>query len=388
MIDSLQTRCDELSRTLDEQAALRRVATLVARGISPATLFCEVTAETGVLLGAEKIAVVRFEQDRSVTVAGAWEKPDAERIALPLGSRWPAEEDGVASRVQRTGKPARVASYRCSAGAESDWARAHGICSSTGIPIVADEQLWGGLVSFSARAADDPEGTEDLLDAFTELVALAIANSASRARLAASRTRAIALADETRRRIERELHAGAQQRLISMALELRAAESRVPPELHSHVEQWSRTAQGLIDAAEELRKMSANLHPAILDRAGLAPAVRAVTRRAGVPVKLSMHVHGRLPQRVEVAAYYVVSEALANAAKYARASVIEVGMRVVNDDLRLHVRDDGVGGADAARGSGLIALRDRVEAADGQIEIASPPGEGTSLLVTIPLTSD
>jgi signal transduction histidine kinase len=207
----------------------------------------------------------------------------------------------------------------------------------------------------------------------------------SRAQLAASRARVVAAADETRRRIERDLHDGTQQRLISLALELRAAQARVPAEQQDLVQQWSRTAQGLADAVEELRVISQGLHPAILERAGLGPALRALARRAALPVELSVGLSGRLPERVEVAAYYVVSESLANAAKHARASIVKVDIRVADQELRLLVRDDGAGGADPSGGSGLIGLSDRVEAVGGSIEITSPHGGGTSLLVTIPV---
>jgi len=207
----------------------------------------------------------------------------------------------------------------------------------------------------------------------------------NRAQLAASRARVVAAADDTRRRIERDLHDGTQQRLISLALELRAAEARVPPEQRHLTEQWSRTVQGLGEVAGELREISRGLHPAILEKGGLGQALRAVGRRSGLPVDVSVRVSGRLPERVEVAAYYVVSEALTNAAKYARASQVRVDVTVTGGALRLLVQDDGIGGADPSRGSGLIGLSDRVEAAGGRIEITSPPGEGTSLLVTIPV---
>jgi signal transduction histidine kinase len=207
----------------------------------------------------------------------------------------------------------------------------------------------------------------------------------SRDDLAASRARVVAAADETRRRIERDLHDGTQQRLISLALDLRAAQARVPPEQQDLVQQWSRTAQGLADAVEELREISRGLHPAVLERGGLGPALRALARRAALPVKLSVRVSGRLQERVEVAAYYVVSEALTNAAKHARASVVQVDIGVADQELRLLVRDDGAGGADPSRGSGLIGLSDRVEAVGGRVEITSPPGGGTSLLATIPV---
>jgi signal transduction histidine kinase len=385
MADSLETSRDELRRVAGEQAALRRVATLVARGVSPPRVFGAVAGETGRVLGAETTAVARFEPDGAATVAGAWDKPGARGLTLPLGSRWPGQRDSVAGRVWRTGEPARLSGYDDAGGAASAWAREHGIRSAVGSPVIVEGRLWGVIMAFYGTSAPQPDETEERLLAFTELVAMAVANTESRAQLAASRARVVAAADETRRRIERDLHDGIQQRLISLALELRAAEARVPPEQQDLVEQWSRTAQGLTGIVEELREISRGLHPAILEQGGLGPALRALTRRAGLPVELSVRVRDRLPEHAEAAAYYLVSEALANAAKHARASVVEVDAGVADGVLRLLIRDDGVGGADPSRGSGLIGLSDRVEAVGGRIEITSPPGGGTSLLVTIPL---
>jgi len=385
MADSLETSRDELARVAEEQAALRRVATLVARGISPPEVFGTVAAETGHVLGAATTAVVRFERPGIATVAGSWDKPGTQGLALLVASRWPAEEDTVAGRVQRTGEPARVSSYGGAVGAGSAWAGAHGIQSSVGCPIVVEGRLWGAIIAFSATAAPHPDDTEEHLLAFTELVGMAVANTESRAQLAASRARVVAAADETRRRIERDLHDGTQQRLISLALELRAAEAKLPPQQAKLVEQWNRTARGLNDVVEELREISRGLHPGVLEKGGLGPALRTLARRAGMRVNLNVRVRGRLPQRIEVAVYYVVSEALANAAKHARASAVEVDLGVTDGVLRLLVRDDGVGGADASRGSGIIGLSDRVEAVGGTIEVTSPPAGGTALQVTIPV---
>ena len=384
MTDSLETSRDELRRVAEEQAALRRVATLVARAVSPPEVFSAVAGETGRLLGAVSTAVAEFEPDGTVTVVGSWDKPGASGVAPPLGSRWPTEEGTVAGQVQRTGQPARISGDE-GGGAAAARARERGIRSSVGSPVVVEGRLWGVIIASWATAAPSQDDTEMRLLAFTELVAMAVANTESRAQLAASRARIVAAADETRRRIERDLHDGTQQRLISLALELRAAQARVPPEQQNLVEQWSRTAQGLTDVMEELREISRGLHPAILERGGLGPALRALARRAGVRVEVNVRVSGRLPERVEVAAYYVVSEALANAVKHARASVLEVDVGVTDEILRLLVRDDGVGGADTSRGSGLIGLIDRVEAVGGRIDLTSPSGGGTTLLVTIPL---
>lgn len=211
----------------------------------------------------------------------------------------------------------------------------------------------------------------------------------SRADLAASRVRIVASSDQTRRRIERDLHDGTQQRLVSLGLELRAAELTVPPELADVKQQMSQVAEGLDGALDDLREISRGIHPAILSEGGLEPAIKALARRSPVPVELELRTEARLPERIEVAAYYVVSEALANAAKHARASVVRVMLDAADDDvLHLTVRDDGIGGADLAYGSGLIGLIDRVEALGGTVAITSPSGEGTTVMIQLPLGRD
>jgi signal transduction histidine kinase len=385
MAGSLQTNSDELRRIVEEQMALRRVATLVARGVPPPEIFGAVAAETGRALGADCTAVARFEADDTATVVGSWARPGALEIAPPLGSGWFLDIGGVMEQMWRTGRPVRVPDYESIGGSASRRIRQLGIRSGVSSPITMEDHLWGAIMAFSGEAEPNPEGTEERLLAFTELVAMAVANTESRAELAASRARVVAAADETRRRIERDLHDGTQQRLISLGLELRVAAARVPADNRGLARQLSRTAQGLAEVVVELREISRGLHPAILERGGLGPALRALARRAGVPVELRQAVGGRLPERVEVAAYYVVSEALTNAAKHAHASVVEIDIGVTDQILRLQVRDDGAGGADQSRGSGLVGLSDRVEAAGGRIEITSPPGGGTTLLVTIPV---
>ena len=207
----------------------------------------------------------------------------------------------------------------------------------------------------------------------------------SRAELTASRARVVAAADETRRRLERDLHDGAQQRLVSLSLDLRAAEASVPAGLGDLKDHLAHVAKGLTDAVDDLREISRGLHPAVLSRGGLGPALKTLARRSAVPVRLQIGTDRRLPDGVEAAAYYVVSEALTNAAKHARASVVAVDLEVDDTFLRLDIRDDGVGGADPALGSGLVGLKDRVEALGGTIEVTSPAGGGTSLAVKLPV---
>jgi signal transduction histidine kinase len=232
-----------------------------------------------------------------------------------------------------------------------------------------------------------PLDTEERLENFTELVATAIANADSKSKLAASRMRIVAAADEARRRIERDLHDGTQQRLVTLGLAMRTAEENVPPDSSLRAE-LSSIANGLVAAVTELQEMSRGIHPAILSQGGLGPALRALARRSTIPVELDLTTDKRLPEPIEVAAYFVVSEALANATKHAQASRIEVSLAPRNGNLRLSIGDDGVGGADSTRGSGLVGLTDRVEALGGTIDIESAPGEGTSLIVTLPLEAE
>jgi signal transduction histidine kinase len=220
---------------------------------------------------------------------------------------------------------------------------------------------------------------------FTELLAIAIANADGRAKLTAWRARIVAAADQSRRRVERDLHDGVQQRLVSLTLALRRAAKRVPAELPELRDVVSQTAEGLNEATEELREIARGIHPAILTQGGLAPALRTLARRSAVPVEVTVENEQRLPEHVEVAAYYVVAEALANAVRHASASSVSIDVASEDGSLRVHVRDDGIGGADPDRGSGLIGLSDRVEALGGSIAVESPPGRGTSLEVVLPV---
>jgi signal transduction histidine kinase len=230
-----------------------------------------------------------------------------------------------------------------------------------------------------------PDDTEARITRFTELVGTAIANAASRAQLAASRARVLAAADETRRRIERDLHDGIQQRLVTLMLELQGASAAVPPQCLELVAQLSGVDAGLRAAFDDLREISRGVHPAILSRGGLGPAIKSLARRCALPVEVELGGAERLPERVEVAAYYMVSEALANATKHAHASVAQVVLEVREGKLCLAIRDDGVGGADPTRGSGILGLTDRVEAMGGTIAVTSPRGEGTSVILELPL---
>jgi signal transduction histidine kinase len=241
-------------------------------------------------------------------------------------------------------------------------------------------------MSVSSKQAEPlPADTESRIADFAELVATAVANAEARTALTASRARVVAAADETRRRIERDLHDGIQQRLVSLGLELRAAQATLPPQLGELEEVLSRIAEGLASAFDELREISHGIHPAILSEGGLEPALKALCRRSAVPVELGLQTERRLPEPVEVAAYYVVSEALTNAAKHAQASVVQVELETPDSVMQLAIRDDGVGGAELGKGSGLVGLSDRIEALGGRLELESPAGHGTTLLIEVPL---
>jgi signal transduction histidine kinase len=241
------------------------------------------------------------------------------------------------------------------------------------------------VVVLAMSAEPLPADTEARLTGFTELVATAIANAEANAELRASRARIVATADQTRRRIERDLHDGAQQRLVTLALQVRAAQAKVPAQFDQLTAELDHVAAGLSSTLDELREFARGIHPATLVRGGLAPALNTLARRSPVRVDLDMRLHERLPEHIEVTAYYVASEALANAAKHARASVVHVRVDMAGGGLRLDVRDDGVGGADPAGGSGLIGLRDRVEATGGSFRLESRHGEGTRLLIELPV---
>jgi signal transduction histidine kinase len=386
-IANAESRAD-LARLAEEQAALRRVATLVASGAPPEEVFATVTEEVGRLLDTHLAGMARYDSDDTVTVVATWAAEDEHGGAHPLvPGPWPLEGGDLASTISRTGRPVRIDDYHGVPGRIAAFVRDElGIVSSVGSPIIVEGRLWGTLFIHSKQTHQPlPLETESRLTGFTELVATAIANAESRGQLMASRARIVAAADETRRRIERDLHDGIQQRLVSLGLELRAAQATVPAQLDELENALERAADGLTSVLGELREISHGLHPAILSEGGLEPALRALRRRSAIPVELDLHPKRRLPGRIEVAAYYVVSEALTNAAKHAQASVVNVELDTHDAILQLAIRDDGIGGADPDQGSGLVGLSDRIEALGGTLQISSPAGNGTTLLIEVPL---
>jgi signal transduction histidine kinase len=370
---------DEVRRFGDEQSALRRVATLVARGVPPQHLFDAVAEEVGRLFLAANVSMGRYEPDDSITSMASWSS--AGPVFTP-GVRWPIKGTNVAWMVLQTGRPARIDDFSAATDPIGVAVREAGYTSAIGSPIVVEGHLWGAI-SASSTEGLMPPGSEARLASFTELVATAIANAEGSAELAASRRRIVAAADEARRRIERDLHDGVQQQLVSLGLELGAMEAD-PPSGDSLREQLARSKDDASSVLDALVEIARGIHPAILSQGGLAAALKALARRSVVPVELRSQIEDQLPDEVEVAAYYIAAEALTNAVKHARATVVHMDVSTDDRHLSLVVRDDGIGGADPGGGSGLVGLQDRVEALGGTIEIDSAAGSGTCVVVTLP----
>jgi signal transduction histidine kinase len=381
----LQASLQRSSVLAEQQAALRRVATLVARGVPPSEVFASVAEEMARCLKVDNAAVMRFDADGAATVVSCRYEPEV--TEQPLGERYSLDGENVAARVLSTGRPARIDSHDGLSGPLAVRTHELGMRCVIGAPIVVGGRVWGVAVVASSATQPLPPDTEVRIGDFADLVATGISNAATRAELIASRARIVAAADDARRRLERDLHDGAQQRLVSLRLQVRVAEAVVPAELDGLKSQLRSIASGLAEASADLQETSRGIHPAILSEGGLGPALKTLAGRCPVAVNLGLAINGRLPQSVEVATYYVVAEALTNAAKHAHASQITVRASVGGNNLDLSISDDGIGGADFGKGSGLIGLTDRVEALGGRIRIESPPEQGTALDVTIPLDS-
>jgi signal transduction histidine kinase len=372
---------EQLAQLADEQAALRRVATLVAEGATPHHVFDAVRHEVARMFDAALSVLMRYDGIGTATLLAA----DDDFLG-PLGSRWSVENDDSAiARACRTGLPARSDYTQPLEGRMPDAARSVGARSAVAAPVVVDGTLWGVMAVGSREPEPLPADFEDRLAKFTDLLATAIANAEGRAELDASRARIVATADATRRRIERDLHDGAQQQLVWLALALRAAQATVPDELEQHKNELDRVVDGLTSALDDLREIALGIHPAGLAEDGLTPALKRLVARSPLGVNLDCRAAERFSEAVEVTAYYVVSESLTNAAKYADTPVANVTVAANDGTLRIEVRDDGRGGADPAEGSGLLGLRDRVEAIGGTMQLTSPRGAGTTLLVELPL---
>jgi signal transduction histidine kinase len=381
--DALRSSCDQLAQVVEEQTALRRLATLVAHAAPPTEIFEAVAREMGQVLDVLHTVVARYDRDGTAVAVGSWNRRSELDAALPVTSRWTLEKGTASEVVWRTWAPARIDSYG-GGGRLAALLRERGIVASVACPVVVGCSLWG-LVIASASVTDPlPPDTDKRLMKFTELIAAAIANAQSDADLRASRARVVAAADEARRRIERDLHDGTQQRLVSIGLELRQVASAMPSDRDELGRELAGVAKALDEAVIDLQELSRGLHPAALAKGGLKPGLSVLARRCALPVELEVSFSCRFAQQVEVTAYYIVSEALTNAVKHASASAVRVRLDLHRKLLRVSVCDDGGGGADPSRGSGLLGLTDRVEALGGTLSIASPPGRGTSLLAELP----
>ncbi len=376
------TASEAAQRTLaDEQAALRRVATLVAGASPPSRVFEQVTKEVALLLNVPGASLVRYEGPGSATVVGGWS--DDGRLQLPVSSTIDLDGDSVVARVLRSGSPQRVA-YTDASGRVAEKLQSAGYRAAVAAPVNVEGRLWGAL-AVGTRSADPlPEGVERRLCDFAELVAQAIANAEAHAELAASRARIIKAGDAERRRLERNLHDGAQQRLVSVALDLHLVDAKLEKDPAAAREYLAGAQAKLAQGLDELRELARGIHPAVLTDRGLGPAIESLATRSPVPVEVEELPDERLAASVEVAAYYVVAEAMTNVAKYAHASHATVSVRRSNGYATVTVSDDGVGGADPALGTGLRGLADRLEALNGHLDVESSAASGTRISAEIP----
>jgi signal transduction histidine kinase len=383
MAGSLERSRDDLDRLLLEQGALRRVATLVAEGAEPARTFEIVTREVGVLSGADLARMERYESDTEVTAIAAWSRDPATELAT--GRRIKLVGPSIAAGVLRHPGPARIDSFVDADGAIADEAKALGIRSSVGCPILVEGRLWGVIAASTRRQEPFPRETESQISEFTALVATAIANAEGRAELIASRARIVVAADEARRRIRRDLHDGGQQRLVHALITLKLARRSLDdgdPKTEELVDEALEHTEGAVEA---LRELSHGILPSVLTRGGLRAGVEAVVARMPLPVDVDIGEE-RFAPGIEATAYFVVSEALTNVVKHSGAEHAEVVAHASETVLRVEIRDDGVGGAAPNGGSGLGGLKDRVAALSGTLEIDSPPGAGTRIVMTLPIS--
>ena len=382
----------EYRRLAAEQDALRRLATLVARGVEPLQVFGAVADEMRRCMPAATAGLWRFETDGEITIVAAAADPEA-LARWPVGTQTPVAGNTIAALVQRTGGPARIDSYETVAGPIGARVREVGVRAAVGVPIIVDGRVWG-LAAVGSRRGPMPADTEVRISRFAELTATALVagyrDEQKRQLLAEGSRRLNRAADNERRRIERDLHDGAQQHLVTLALDARAADASAPTELAELKHQMSRIASGLAEVSMELQEISRGIPPAILAKGGLPAAIKELARRSPVPVQLDVAITNRLPEPIQTAAYYLVAEALTNTAKHAHASTVHVQLDTDHTDagdpvLRVSVRDDGRGGADPHGGSGLIGLTGRVDALGGRLWLHSPPGAGTTVRAELPL---
>ena len=377
-----EAKLAEVSRLAQEQRALRRVATLVASEASPERVFTAVSEECARVLEVNASAIFRFEGDDTATIVGRHSRVGAGDV-FNLGMRLPATEDTGIGQVLRTGVPARIHDYSERPGEIADNMRRMSYRSSVSAPIIVAGIMWGAVGIASAEPL--PVDTEGRLGAFCELVSLAVASAQAREDLSASRARLVKAGDEQRRKLERNLHDGAQQRLVSLALTIRLARRQLESKPDAVAASLEGAAKELDLALEELRELARGLHPAALTEQGLGPALAGVAKRLAIDVDVNAP-SDRLPENIEATAYYIVSEALTNVAKHAQATKAKVDMSMTENVLKFEITDDGRGGADPSAGSGILGLRDRAEAVGGTLFVISPPGKGTVVTAQLPLS--
>jgi signal transduction histidine kinase/PAS domain-containing protein len=375
----------KVRRLAEEQAALRRVATLVASDAAPEQVFQLVTEEVSRLLGIREAVLERFVDDETGTVVGRYGR--VMTGGFEIGSTLPIEEGLTAWQVLHTGAPARVDSFEGAPGELAQRIRALGYRATVGVPIVVAGSIWGALVAALQEGDELPPETERRMQAFAELVGLALASAQAREEVEASRLRIVEASDTERRRLERNLHDGAQQRLVSLSVGLRLVQSKLRAAPEEAEQLLGTLAEELAEALAELRDLAQGIHPAVLSDRGLGPALEVLAARAPLEVELDVDVPERLPEPVETAAYYTVSEALANVAKHADACSAAVRVECDGGQIVVEISDDGNGGADTQSGTGLRGLCDRVETLDGQLLIESPPGQGTVVRAELPVRS-
>jgi signal transduction histidine kinase len=373
----------ESARLAEEQAALRRVATLVARTVSLSELFETVSREVGLLSRADHARLDRYETDGTVTGVGGWSR-DGERQPA-VGTRLALEGVSIAALVRDRNRPVRLDSFAHASGRIAQEARAPGVGSSIGCPIIVEGRPWGAIAASSKGEAPFPADTESQLAEFSDLVATAIANANCHAELAGARARALTAADDTRRRLERDLHDGAQQRLIHTVLALKLARQALSDAGIPTVELVDEALEHAERATAELRDLAHGILPAPLKHGGLRAGIETLASRVRLPLSVDVTAE-RLPPALEATAYFIVAEALTNAVKHARARSAEISAFIDRGALHLEVRDDGIGGARVEGSSGLLGLRDRAAALGGELNVESPHGRGTVVGATLPVT--
>ena len=384
-LETVQRAEAELRRLADEQAALRRVATLVAGDAPPDDVFQAVTEEVCLLLGIPSAVLARFEDELSATLVGVF--GDEADAGFAAGDTLPVEPGMAMWTVVHDGRVGRVDGYEGIPGEVAARMRAAGFRAVVAVPITVAGTTWGALVVALRGEERLSSETERRLEQFAALVAMALASAQARDELAASRRRIVEAGDAERRRIERNLHDGAQQRLVGLSMGLRLARRKVRDAPDEADTLLAATAAELSEAITDLRELAQGIHPAVLADRGLGEALEVLAARAPIPVVLELQLPRRLPDAVEVAAYYVASEALANVVKHSGASSARVRADGTDGCAEIEVADDGAGTADAG-GSGLRGLRDRVETLDGRLCIESAPGRGTVVRAELPLRGE